>query len=518
MMKSFALTLPLSLTVLCLPLASLLAAATPTDWPKLVQDPYVNLSLGPAKLTPLPDTADAWKTRRGEIMAAWLKHLGPKPEPAPLDPIIESEETIDGIRYVLLSFATEGTDRCRAYLLLPAGYKPGEKRPAAVVFHQTTSATLKEPVGVDGKLFAFARELTRGGYVTLSPESYIMKDQGPKEEYAKTWGPSFQAEKLTKRRPGWTGMGKMTFDASRCVDYLETRPEVDTKRIAACGFSLGAKETLYALAFEPRFAVGVFMEGGIGLKMSNWLSPWYLTGFPSDKIGEREHHELLALIAPRPFLIIGADDGAGKNTNACDGAPSWPFVKAALPVYQALGAGDRLGLFCNGLNAHNMNQYSKDLAYNWIDQWLNVNNAGNLCTPAIVFTETDQSNTPGKWTHTIITAKLSGAIFDRTVKVPFTVEGPAKVGTDYTITPSPLTIAAGSHLAEIKVTILNQTVFEAPDPKVVVKIGAPVNATLGETPVQKYNSTWRRKGTMLMLVDDTERVVPPVKEHENVVP
>ena len=75
MIRSLAFTLPLSLAVLCLPLASLLTAATPTDWPKLVQDPYVNLPLGPAKLTPLPDTADVWKTRRGGVMAAWLKHL-----------------------------------------------------------------------------------------------------------------------------------------------------------------------------------------------------------------------------------------------------------------------------------------------------------------------------------------------------------------------------------------------------------------------------------------------------------
>jgi len=350
-------------------------AATPTNWPKLVQEPFAGVPTGSAKLTPLPATADGWKARRGEIMAAWLKILGPDPARAPLDPVVESEKTIDGIRYILLSFATEGTDRCRAYLLLPKGYKPGEKRPAAVVFHQTTLETLLEPSGLGWRPMAFALDLTLRGYVTLSPECYIMKDQGPKEEYAQTWGPSFQAEKLVKRRPGWTGMGKMTFDASRCMDYLETRPEVDTKRIAACGFSLGAKEVLYALAFEPRYAVGVAMEGGIGLKMSNWLSPWYLTGFPENKIGEREHHELLALIAPKPFLIIGADDGTGKNTNACDGVPSWPFVKAALPVYQALGAGDRLGLFCNGLNEHNMDQRSKDLAYNWIDEWLNVSKA-----------------------------------------------------------------------------------------------------------------------------------------------
>lgn len=498
-MKSTSLELAtLLVTVIGWSVASLLAATTPTDWPKLVQEPYMSIPTDSATLTSLPANADAWKARRGDIMAAWLKHLGPKPELAPLGPIIESEEVVDGIRRILLSFATEGTDRCQAYLLLPAGYKPGERRPAAVVFHQTTFSTLKEPVGFDGDRLAFALDLTRRGYVTLSPECYIMKDQGPKDQYGKTWGPSFQADKLMKRRPGWTGMGKMTFDASRCVDYLETRPEVDPRRIAACGFSLGAKETLYALAFEPRFAVGVFMDGGIGLKMSNWLNSWYLTGFPADKIGEREHHELLALIAPRPFLVIGADDGTGRNSNACDGLASWPFVKAALPVYRALGAGDRLGFYCNGLNRHDMNQYSKDLAYNWIDQWLNVNHPENLFTPAVTFTETDRSD-GRSWTHTIITAKLSGAVFDRLVTVPFTVEGTAKAGADYTIPSSPLIIPAGSNSAAITVTILNQAIFETPVPSVVVKMGPPVNATVGETTVRKYDSNYHRKGVLLKI-------------------
>ena len=353
------------------------------DWTEVIQKPYLNLPEGDQELTPLPETAEAWKVRRGEIEAAWRKVLGPDPERPPLDPIVESEEMKDGIRYILLSFATEGTDRCKAYLLIPSDYKPGEKRPAVVVFHQTTLETLLEPVGLGWPAYAFALEFTRRGYVTLSPECYIMKDQGPKEEYGETWGPHAQAEKIVKRRPGWTGMGKMTFDASRCVDYLETRPEVDAGRIAACGFSLGAKEVLYALAFDPRYRAGVFMEGGIGLKMSNWLDPWYLTGFPREKIGEREHHELLALIAPRPFLLIGADDGTGKNTNGCDGVPSWPFVKAALPVYRALGAGDRLGLHCNGLNEHNMDKFSKDLAYKWIDGWLDMAKSGNIQTPTV---------------------------------------------------------------------------------------------------------------------------------------
>jgi dipeptidyl aminopeptidase/acylaminoacyl peptidase len=45
--------------------------------------------------------------------------------------------------------------------------------------------------------------------------------------------------------------------ASRVIDWLETRPEVDPKRIGMEGVSLGGYYCPRAVAFEPRFACGV---------------------------------------------------------------------------------------------------------------------------------------------------------------------------------------------------------------------------------------------------------------------
>ena len=51
-----------------------------------------------------------------------------------------------------------------------------------------------------------------------------------------------------------------TFDterwASKVVDYLETRSDIDPKRIGMAGVSLGGYYTPRAVAFEPRFALG----------------------------------------------------------------------------------------------------------------------------------------------------------------------------------------------------------------------------------------------------------------------
>ena len=349
---------------LLLLLGTLVPDAPPAiDWKELVQKPYAGLPDPDLGLRPLLVARDGknitkkadWDQARKALQQSWLAQLGTAPEkPDRLDIRLEKTEKCDGYTRQLLSFVSEGDDRIRAYLLTPAGLKEGEKRPTVVVFHQTTRDTLREPIGLGEKPeLALALHLVRRGYVTLSPECYILKDQ---EGWAKG-----QAVALAQRRPGWTGMGKMTFDASRCVDFLGTLAAVDRERIGCIGFSLGAKEVLYAMAFEPRYKVGVFNEGGIGLRMSNWADPWYFGAKIKARIPALEHHQILALVAPRPLLVLGGD--------SADGEASWPFLKAVLPVYELLGAGDRVGLH-NHKGKHSFPREARRLSYRWLDHWL----------------------------------------------------------------------------------------------------------------------------------------------------
>lgn len=334
---------------------------SPVGWPALTQQPYESVSIPELGLRPLFDgydgkaiaTAGQWHAHRAELERAWRKRLGRLPQkPASLDMQCDPAEASEGFTRQLVSFRSADDDRIRAFVMTPGDLKPDEKRPAVVVFHQTTHHTLNEPAGLgtDPSL-AIGLHLARRGYVVLCPECYIMKDGGPAK----------QAQAVARSWPGLTGLGKMTFDASRCVDFLESLPSVDTTRIGCIGFSLGAKETLYALAFEPRYRVGVFNEGGIGLRMSNWTDPWYLTAVMKDHIPAMDHHQVLALCAPRPMLVMGGDDA--------DGDASWPYIHAALPVYRLLGAGDRLGLF-NHHGGHAFPRNGREVAYRWLDHWL----------------------------------------------------------------------------------------------------------------------------------------------------
>jgi dienelactone hydrolase len=342
--------------------APCLAGEQPSkSWPELTQKPYEHLPVPDLGLKPLLLAADgqgieskqSWEKQRQLLRAVWLQRLGKPPtKPKSLSVRVESREIEPDHVRQLVSFASEGDDRIRAYLLLPKDLRDGEQRPAIVVFHPTTKETLREPVGLGKRRdMALALQLVRRGYITLSPECFIMKKDGPRS----------QAQELARRRPGWTGLGKMTFDASRCVDYLETLPRVDRSRIGCLGHSLGAKEVLYAMAFEPRYQAGVFNEGGIGLRMSNWTDPWYLTEAMKKQIPEMEHHQVMALFAPRPFLVLGG--------GSADGDDSWPFVKEVRAVYELLGAKDRIGL-CNHKAGHTFPDEARRLAYRWLDHWL----------------------------------------------------------------------------------------------------------------------------------------------------
>ena len=56
---------------------------------------------------------------------------------------------------------------------------------------------------------------------------------------------------------------KLAKDLKRSIDYLETRPDIDNKRLVYCGFSWGGRLGAVLLAIEDRFKVGILAVGGL---------------------------------------------------------------------------------------------------------------------------------------------------------------------------------------------------------------------------------------------------------------
>lgn len=269
-----------------------------------------------------------WEEERAKLEQAWRSLLGTGPRHAPeLSPQVIEAEGHPAVLRIRLRYQVLTGVWTEAFLIEPL--RDAGPRPGVVVFHSTNPAAHEQPAGrADRPWLHLALLLARHGYVVLAPRCFIFE---PGDTYAG------HARRLLSRWPRWTGMGRMLWDGGRALDLVEKHPRVDRQRLAAVGHSLGAKETLYLAAFDRRVRAAVFSEGGISLKFSNWDAPWYLGDQIRALSLERDHDELLKLIAPRWFLLIGG--------GAADGQKSRPYVERARDVYRKLGVSDRLRLF-----------------------------------------------------------------------------------------------------------------------------------------------------------------------------
>ena len=119
---------------------------------------------------------------------------------------------------------------------------------------------------------------------------------------------------------------------------------------------------VYVAAFAPEIAVTVAVDPHIAVNGStNWYDHWYmdwLRKFPDIRMQEHtvlslvnpyrtppgfehDHHEVLALAAPRPFLLIGGSQSEDNGHNS-DDLQSWGYFNRAREVYRLLGVPERI--------------------------------------------------------------------------------------------------------------------------------------------------------------------------------
>jgi len=305
-------------------------------------------------------TQSQWETRRADIRARWLDFLGPMPPRPPVGLTILRDDHVNGCRRMLVRYACEPKIAVEGYLLYPDPLGE-QKYPAVVVLHSTTPDTIEEVAGGSGRESrAIGLKLAQQGFIVFCPKCFLWHD--PALDYDAAVA-TFQA-----RNPGALGMRKMLNDAQAAVDILASLPQVDPERIGAAGHSLGAKEAFYLAAFDDRVKAAVASEGGIGLGFTNWHDPWYLSRAIHAPDFKLNHHQLLALIAPRAFLILAGESGP-PNTSVADGDRTWPFVEAALPVYALYGGPARIGLFNHG-QGHTIPPEAFERMSTWLQTYL----------------------------------------------------------------------------------------------------------------------------------------------------
>ena len=131
----------------------------------------------------------------------------------------------------------------------------------------------------------------------------------------------------------------------------------DMHKISVTGCSYAGKMALFAGAFDERIALTLVQESGGGgvnawrvsdtlgnvEKIDNTNYSWFLPALKDNFNGRSDrlpydHHELIALIAPRPVLILGNPDYEWMADES-----GYISTMAALEVWTAMGVPDRLG-------------------------------------------------------------------------------------------------------------------------------------------------------------------------------
>ncbi len=316
-----------------------------------------------------------------EALGAWRDRcrvrldglLAPWPEPVPLD--LEVFESVDcgPYRRDRVVFDTEATMSVPAYLLIPHGLvEPG---PAVMALHghgpgKSEVCGFDDPesrAAVAEHNGDYAHQLARRGYVVLAPDLRCFgerADWAPPDKYL------CDLNLVHAYADGISPLTQNLWDLARAVDVLSAHPLVDPSRIGMVGLSYGATCALFLAAWDQRIRACV-----VSGYFSSWRAahrmPWNLCGSQvlAGMLGELEHADLGALVAPRPLLIE-----SGSQDTLFPVEVAREELAKVRRVYDALDAPTDVLVHDVFDGDHRWNGVA---AYDFLEQWL-----GPLHAPA----------------------------------------------------------------------------------------------------------------------------------------
>jgi dienelactone hydrolase len=184
------------------------------------------------------------------------------------------------------------------------------------------------------------------------------------------------------------------WDVMRLIDYLQTRPDVDPKRVGLMGISKGGVETWLAAAADERIACSVPCIGmqsfrwevdhdawharmnvlkesfnasakSIGAKPDGEFVKQYFERVCPGSLGEFDGPSMAAATAPRPLLMINGGKDGLTPIDAVNVA-----ADAARAAYKAAGAEDHFKQIVEEGKGHTVTPESYDAILAWFDGWL----------------------------------------------------------------------------------------------------------------------------------------------------
>ncbi|MBT3269755.1 hypothetical protein HN371_21600 [Candidatus Poribacteria bacterium] len=252
------------------------------------------------------DSADAWRQRQEYVRETLIDMMGGLPERTPLNPRVVGVLERDGYRVENVIFESRPEFYVTANVYVPtrgAGPYPALLSPCG------HSHNGKAYEGYQRAYISAAKQ----GYVVLAFDPI---SQGERLQILDESGGSVigigTGEHCHQGNQGYLiGLNLAQIrigDAMRCLDYLESREDVDATRFGVMGNSGGGTVTTYLCAVDPRVAVGS-PNCYITTLRRRFLSR--VTADPEQNFIPQiargiDHSDLLSVMAPRPVQIGAA--------------------------------------------------------------------------------------------------------------------------------------------------------------------------------------------------------------------
>ncbi|MFH1744217.1 MAG: alpha/beta hydrolase family protein [bacterium] len=288
------------------------------------------------------DQAQIWQKRMSNRL---IRLLGGFPEKVALEPETVEQQEFERYTREKVYFESRAHLTVKAYLLLPKEFKtpgrcmiclPGHGRGVDDIVGIQEDGTMRTAYG--GYQNDFALQCVDRGIAAFAVEQFAFgdrrserarKDSADASSCNPTSGIAFML--------GETMVGWRVWDVIRSIDYLETRKEIDPKRIGAMGISGGGTTTFWSACVEPRikvaFASGYFCTFDHCIMAVPHCVDNYIPGI----YRVADMPEFAGLIAPRPFFV---ESGTEDNIFLLDGVKA--AVVRAKEIYKVFGAEDRV--------------------------------------------------------------------------------------------------------------------------------------------------------------------------------
>ncbi len=295
----------------------------------------------------------------------------------PLNPELRPGGASHGLTATHFTFASEAGERVPGIIIRPE--KAGSRRPAVILLHGTGDSK-------EGMLDV-ASELAVRGFLAVAIDGRYHGER-TKIGYDEA---ILRAYQTGREHPF---LYDTVWDVMRLIDYLETRDDVDPKRLGLIGISKGGMETYLAAATDPRIAVAVpcisvqsfrwaldnnewqarvgtiqpAVEGAARIERAT-LNAQFVRSFYDRLVpgiySEFDGPAMLPLIAPRPLMVINGDSDSLTPLSGVMLA-----ANSASEAYAKAGVKEKFVLRVQKNTGHAVNGDSLRAAIEWFVSWL----------------------------------------------------------------------------------------------------------------------------------------------------